>query len=93
MDSSSKVIECFPITLAGHVAVTKHRCEIVLHEELRQCDTLRLHVPGTRNNCSCECVCVNKFCPCCELLIKVPATFPLVCMKQDLTAAQCPRDM
>ena len=30
--------------------------KIVWHEELRQCDTLWLYVPGTRNNCSCECV-------------------------------------
>ena len=39
-----------------HVAVTKHRCEIVWHEELRQYDTLRLHVSGIRNTYSCECV-------------------------------------
>ena len=70
-----------------------NRCEIVWHEEIRQCDMLRLHVPGTRNNCSCECVCVNKFCACCELLIIEPATFPLVCMKKDLSAASRPRDM
>ena len=73
--------------------MTKHRCEIMWHEELRQCDTLWVHVPRTRNNCSCECVCVTTFCPCCELRIKVPATFPVVCMGRDLTAASCPRDM
>ena len=34
-----------------------------------------------------------RFVPAVSSMIKVPATFSLVCMKLDLTAASCPRDM